>query len=762
MSTVARSAAAANKPLLHPPGHDDPDREVTRITAPHQKTARKARAQRSKTSLSTYYPSGRRSKSMWREGVNFSTPSPARFQLPCLPSIGDLNPGMRDLEVWPSGAKSGAGASGDKAGGSKLSKPKLLLELESFVDKQLFLIQDQEKDQLVPVGFNLDQFQVWRNVFEFFIERLHTYRPLLSGIRHEYELVLEDYITRLNGVTSMQAELDELEGGAAEELAALESKHQAQIDELEKTSGGKDLDIQRLINEEKKLASEISGAEQEIGHIEDRRLKVHQSNVALCGSLQFYEDWLQSFTRPENYEVMLKQSQAEFTVVLEELQKLKKACVDKVAREDLDQLLEDARVLREKLRIRQLDVQNFKTIIEKTHKNCDLLQVEVDKLEAQVTGLTPRPMFDIAQYSSAPTAADTNSKVLALARTVKVLNSELEDLRDQMPDELQSDDEEEEQSDDWVHQEEFTGRGFGEDVPKYLQWDGSIRNRGLSKRDTEMLIKNFWREKDKADAKRNGPKQRIPVHDWMYDFLVGKYTKPDMVTEMAYNLLDAALKFKYDADCEMFLRVMTNELDELVYWEEFEMMDGLMQLLHKLDMADNSGKVTGKLPKSTLLKALRKWFPSKSDIRFNKLKRCLSKEDAAKGNTVHYVHLFAEDKDFNQGPFAEMVRDQHADERSEYLSDLELALEEQAGRSGVDVTASQCLDGIREMDPKKPQKARESYVLRGFRLPKSTKIPLDSKISVETFLVNLSRGVVKTHSKRDEIEVDTDVAAASP
>ena len=50
-----------------------------------------------------------------------------RFQLPCLPSIGDLNPGMRDLEVWPSGAKSGAGSSGDKAGGSKLSKPKLLL-----------------------------------------------------------------------------------------------------------------------------------------------------------------------------------------------------------------------------------------------------------------------------------------------------------------------------------------------------------------------------------------------------------------------------------------------------------------------------------------------------------------------------------------------------------------------------------------------------------------------------------------------------------
>ena len=44
--------------------------------------------------------------------------------------------------------------------GCWLSSAVWVQELESFVDKQLFLIQDQEKDQLVPVGFNLDQFQV--------------------------------------------------------------------------------------------------------------------------------------------------------------------------------------------------------------------------------------------------------------------------------------------------------------------------------------------------------------------------------------------------------------------------------------------------------------------------------------------------------------------------------------------------------------------------------------------------------------------------
>merc|ERR1712070_468327 len=112
----------------------------------------------------------------------------------------------------------------------------------------------------------------------------------------------------------------------------------------------------------------------QIGLIEDRRQKVHQSNVALCGSLQFYEDWLQSFTKPENYQVMLKQSQADFARSAEERVKLEAACMGKIPREDLDNSLEEARKLRETLRVRRQDVENFQMVTEKTHKTCEYLQ----------------------------------------------------------------------------------------------------------------------------------------------------------------------------------------------------------------------------------------------------------------------------------------------------------------------------------------------------------------------------------------------------
>lgn len=96
------------------------------------------------------------------------------------------------------------------------------------------------------------------------------------------------------------------------------------------------------------------------------------------------------------------------------------------------------------------------------------------------------------------------------------------------------------------------------------------------------------------------------------------------------------------------------------------MLDGVMAAFNKEDMAVNK-IVTGKLKKDVMIKTLRAILPLKTDVRFNRLKRTLAKEECAQGNIVGYVHIFAEDKDGNQGPFAEGLRDQHLEEREEYL-----------------------------------------------------------------------------------------------
>lgn len=43
-------------------------------------------------------------------------------------------------------------------------------------------------------------------------------------------------------------------------------------------------------------------------------------------------------------------------------------------------------------------------------------------------------------------------------------------------------------------------QGTGPEVPKFLRYDGQVRNRRLGKRDTSLLIKDIWQEKAAHDA----------------------------------------------------------------------------------------------------------------------------------------------------------------------------------------------------------------------------------------------------------------------
>lgn len=107
-----------------------------------------------------------------------------------------------------------------------------------------------------------------------------------------------------------------------------------------------------------------------------------------------------------------------------------------------------------------------------------------------------------------------------------------------------------------------------------------------------------------------------------------------------------------------------------MYHDECDMIDNFNTMLQKADTDANGGKVTGRLKKENFLKVLRKAFfllsspflssnpnpnrnrnphphpkafPLKTDVRFNRAKRALTKEDAASGKSVHYINLFRED-----------------------------------------------------------------------------------------------------------------------
>ena len=125
----------------------------------------------------------------------------------------------------------------------------------------------------------------------------------------------------------------------------------------------------------------------------------------------------------------------------------------------------------------------------------------------------------------------------------------------------------------------------------------------------------------------------------------------------------------------------------------------------------------------------------------------------------------------DEGPFAELLRDQHLEEREEYIQDLTDAIVSKSRELRLPegmASIKSIMLAIGEIDPMKHTRIREEYIRTGFKdsFPKSSgkkKILMkdceDLEIAIESFLSNLTMGVVKTHTNKDELAAKLTLAA---
>jgi hypothetical protein len=95
-----------------------------------------------------------------------------------------------------------------------------------------------------------------------------------------------------------------------------------------------------------------------------------------------------------------------------------------------------------------------------------------------------------------------------------------------------------------------------------------------------------------------------------------------MIAEWGYSLLDSLKRVEYDADCELFLKILTGadsylnilclcyritkiilctgEIGEDVYYDQQKALEKLLQRFIKLDSESNSARIMGVLSKSDI------------------------------------------------------------------------------------------------------------------------------------------------------------------
>ena len=108
------------------------------------------------------------------------------------------------------------------------------------------------------------------------------------------------------------------------------------------------------------------------------------------------------------------------------------------------------------------------------------------------------------------------------------------------------------------------------------------------------------------------------MDEFFYKFIKQKFGIQSVVAEVAYNFIEAIETYRWDSECELFLKIMKFSLSEDIYWDLFLMLESLHEFIKFSDLCVH-GKLTGSISRSLLVRQIRIYFPNKKLDDFNKL-----------------------------------------------------------------------------------------------------------------------------------------------
>ena len=167
----------------------------------------------------------------------------------------------------------------DSAAGSELvSKPKFLRRLEHFIETELE-VQGCKTGE--PTAARL---QVYREAFHHFIEDFSTYKPLLSAIKNEYEMLLDKYASRLHYIPPLKARLKTIKAEMTSRMHSLQHDLEAQIQELQGMNEAYHQKLQGLKSSNEKMAEEQEKLRKETKYLARRYTEQKEHNLSLLNT----------------------------------------------------------------------------------------------------------------------------------------------------------------------------------------------------------------------------------------------------------------------------------------------------------------------------------------------------------------------------------------------------------------------------------------------------------------------------------------------
>jgi len=165
----------------------------------------------------------------------------------------------------------------------------------------------------------------------------------------------------------------------------------------------------------------------------------------------------------------------------------------------------------------------------------------------------------------------------------------------------------------------------------------------MPKRDVEFFVKSIFKRKQ-IDDRQRAEKEETPTDftDFLHQELARKYIHQNRIAEVAYNLLDACKRHSYDADIELFSKVMRGDCSEAVLKQQLKMLREIQTAVAALAVDGETGKpIKGAPTKEQIIQVVREHPNTQffADSKFETLEEKLDADSPKKGvSRVSFHH----------------------------------------------------------------------------------------------------------------------------
>ena len=558
-----------------------------------------------------------------------------------------------------------------------IPKPRFLDNLEKFLQKEL---QSLGVSEVEPSELRL---QAHREVFEYLIEDFKTYRPLLAAIKNEYEMMLASQAEQIQQLLPLKQMLVTVSEQCDQKIMDLREQENQDIEDLKADKRQLIKKIDQLREGEKDLLAQVEKLQDELAaeylryrdECDARKLLLvdinelrYEKEDAMERSKAMQEASANN-EDPVTLKIALTRAREDEMAATKRLNDIVANYGDVIPRRDFEALQKQYQQLESKVEEMKGDYQKLRgehdTLLA-TYKQVlqerDDYYYEYESLRNKA--LTPRPEWEkcadhieggITRWNQLSDGKKSN------------------DLVDVVLEELSGGG-----GKGGRPSQYFDGRGNGEEVPKYLRYEGQVKNRHLAKRDCLLMVRDIWKEKNALDAE-NQEGKREPLADFVHTYLQRRFASEPLVIEWGYNLHDACQRYAHDERINTFFKILNSEADEEIQHAPLQI---IAKLLHHLSVLDAETGNTGVIHKDDFRQSLQEFFSGKAyhflgkdEESILRLVRIAETElDARVEDKLEYRDLFLEDDEGQTGPFLEEIQTQYRDERSAYVVSIKEAL----------------------------------------------------------------------------------------